>query len=212
VVHFDRLYDALVATPIILQVEPSTVELLDNLGLTMCRQVPEYARLLTTFIEGEPNCVLIVEFYGENDADLEAKIERLKTHLKNEKVGGTITPAITPQLQANIWKVRKVGLGLLMSIKGDYKPIPFIEDAAVPVEHLAEYVTRVEQFCNDLGTKWPITPTPARAVFTFVPSSMPKWPVRWTSCRRLTPFRRNYWASMAASFPASMATVARGVG
>ena len=153
VVHFDRLYDALAATPIILQVEPSTVELLDNLGLTMCRQVPEYARLLTTFIEGEPNCVLIVEFYGEDDADLEAKIERLKAHLKNEKVGGTITPAIAPQLQANIWKVRKVGLGLLMSIKGDYKPIPFIEDAAVPVEHLAEYVTRVEHFCNDLGTK-----------------------------------------------------------
>ena len=153
VVHFDRLYDALAATPIILQVEPSTVELLDNLGLTMCRQVPEYARLLTTFIEGEPNCVLIVEFYGENEAELEAKIERLKTHLKNEKVGGTITPAIDSQLQANIWKVRKVGLGLLMSIKGDYKPIPFIEDAAVPVEYLAEYVTRVEQFCNDLGTK-----------------------------------------------------------
>ena len=47
----------------------------------------------------------------------------------------------------------KLGLGLLMSVKGDYKPTPFIEDAAVPVEQLAEYVTRVEQFCHDLGTK-----------------------------------------------------------
>src|SRR6185503_16435406 len=44
-------------------------------------------------------------------------------------------------------------LGLLMSVKGDYKPTPFIEDAAVPVEQLAEYVTRMEQFCHDLGTK-----------------------------------------------------------
>jgi Fe-S oxidoreductase len=48
--------------------------------------------------------------------------------------------------------VRKVGLGLMMSIKGDHKPIPFIEDAAVPPEHLAEYVTKVERFCNDIGT------------------------------------------------------------
>jgi FAD/FMN-containing dehydrogenase/Fe-S oxidoreductase len=153
IVHFDSLYEALAATPIILQVEPSSVELLDNLALTMCHEVPEYARLLTTFVEGTPYCVLIVEFYGESQAELEAKLQRLKTHLNQEKVGCTaIVPATTPQVQANVWKVRKVGLGLLMSIKGDYKPIPFIEDAAVPVEHLAEYVTRVERFCNDIGT------------------------------------------------------------
>jgi FAD/FMN-containing dehydrogenase/Fe-S oxidoreductase len=153
IVHFDSLYAALAATPIILQVEPSSIELLDNLALTMCHEVPEYARLLTTFVEGTPNCVLIVEFYGESQAELEAKLQRLKTHLNQEKVGCTaVVPATTPQVQGNVWKVRKVGLGLLMSIKGDYKPIPFIEDAAVPVEHLAEYVTRVERFCNDIGT------------------------------------------------------------
>ena len=48
--------------------------------------------------------------------------------------------------------MRKVGLGLMMSVKGDHKPIPFIEDAAVPPQHLAEYVTKIERFCNDLGT------------------------------------------------------------
>lgn len=153
IVHFDSLHEALAATPIILQVEPSAIELLDNLALTMCHEVPEYARLLTTFVEGTPYCVLIVEFYGESQSELEAKLQRLKTHLNQEKVGCTaIVPATTPQVQGNVWKVRKVGLGLLMSIKGDYKPIPFIEDAAVPVEHLAEYVTRVERFCNDMGT------------------------------------------------------------
>jgi FAD/FMN-containing dehydrogenase/NAD-dependent dihydropyrimidine dehydrogenase PreA subunit len=154
IVHFDSLFEALAATPVILKVGPATVELLDNLGLTMCREVPEYARLLTTFIEGTPNCVLITEFYGESEAELEAKIDQLKVHLQKEKVGCTaVVPAINPQLQTNVWTVRKVGLGLLMSIKGDHKPIPFIEDAAVPAEHLAEYVTRIEEFCNDLGTK-----------------------------------------------------------
>ena len=154
VIHFDNLPDALLAVPVVLQVEPSAVELLDNLGLTMCRQVPEYARLLTGFIDGSPNCVLITEFYGESEAELRAKLDRLKVHLKKEKVAcTTIVPALTPQLQSDVWTVRKAGLGLLMSVKGDYKPVPFIEDAAVPVEHLAEYVTRIEKFCNDLGTR-----------------------------------------------------------
>lgn len=156
IVHFDDLYEALAATPVILETDPSAVELLDNLGLTMCRGVPAYARLLTTFIEGNPYCLLITEFRGETEAELQAKIQQLREQLIRRQVKFTsIVPAMTPELQSNVWGVRKVGLGLLMSVKGDVKPIPFIEDAAVPVEHLAEYVTRIEQFCRDLGT--PIT-------------------------------------------------------
>jgi FAD/FMN-containing dehydrogenase/Fe-S oxidoreductase len=153
IIHYDSLYEALSSVPTILEVEPSAVELLDNLGLTLCRNVPEYARLLQTFVVGRPNCVLITEFYGESDAELRHKVERLEQHLRAQGVPATtVVPALNAPLQNNVWTVRKVGLGLMMSIKGDHKPIPFIEDAAVPVEHLAEYVTRIEQFCNDLGT------------------------------------------------------------
>jgi Fe-S oxidoreductase/FAD/FMN-containing dehydrogenase len=154
IVHFDALYTALSAVPSMLAVGPSAIEVLDNLGLTMCREVPKYARLLSTFIEGRPNCVLITEFHGENQAELSAKIEQLKVHLRKEGAGETtVVSLLDPAKQQHVWTVRKVGLGLLMSIKGDHKPIPFIEDAAVPVEHLAEYVTKVEKFCNDIGTE-----------------------------------------------------------
>jgi len=153
IIHFDDLFTALSAVAAMLEIEPTAVELLDNLGLTMCRKVPEYARLLDTFVSGEPDCVLITEFYGESDAELKAKVARLEEHMRSQNTGAThITPAFDPALQANVWKVRKVGLGLLMSIKGDHKPIPFIEDAAVPPEHLADYVTKVEDFCNSIGT------------------------------------------------------------
>ena len=153
IIHFESLSAALTSVPTILEVQPSVVELLDNLGLTMCRDVPEYARLLDGFIEGSPNCVLITEFYGESDAELQNKLAKLQAHIKAQGVPFTAVINLTnPQAQSNVWTVRKVGLGLLMSIKGDHKPIPFIEDAAVPVEHLAEYVTKVERFCNDLGT------------------------------------------------------------
>lgn len=154
IVHFSALDTALLAVPAMLEVEPSAIELLDNLGLTLCREVPEYARLLSTFVEGQPNCVLITEFYGENDAELKSKVDRLEAHLNAQKVDVQhVTKAFDKQLQNNVWTVRKVGLGLMMSIKGDHKPIPFIEDAAVPPEHLAEYVSQVEEFCNELGNE-----------------------------------------------------------
>lgn len=153
IVHFDTLHTALTAVPPMLETDPSAIELLDNLALTMCRDVPEYARLLDSFIAGQPNCVLITEFVGESDQELRAKIERLKEHLARQGVGETaVVSAYDPVQQSKVWKVRKVGLGLLMSIKGDYKPIPFIEDSAVPPQHLAEYVEKVERFCNDKGT------------------------------------------------------------
>lgn len=153
IIQFDDLADALSAVPIILQVQPTAVELLDNLGLTLCRKVPEYARLLHTFLDGQPHCVLITEFYGHSERELRQRIDELQTLVMREKTGATqVTPAIESWRQANIWKVRKVGLGLMMSVKGDHKPIPFIEDAAVPPEHLAEYVIRLEKFCNDMGT------------------------------------------------------------
>ena len=153
IVHFDDLGTALSAVPAMLEVDPSAIELLDNLGLTLCREVPEYSRLLQTFLQGQPDCVLITEFYGESETELRDKVDRLEQQLQQEKTGATaVTRAFSPALQANVWNVRKVGLGLMMSIKGDYKPIPFIEDAAVPPEHLAEYVIKIEQFCNDMGS------------------------------------------------------------
>ena len=149
IVHFPSLQAALQAVPQILEVNPSAVELLDNIGLTRCREVPAYARLLSTFIEGDPNCVLITEFYGETTAELQALIQGLK----DLGVGTNVVPIFTAEGQTNVWTVRKVGLGFLMSVKGDFKPVPFIEDAAVPVEHLADYIHQVESFCSDIGTE-----------------------------------------------------------
>ena len=154
VIQFDDIYTCLDATQVILQVEPSAIELLDDMAMNLCRTQPKFARMLETFTEGRPNCILITEFYGESEAELKAKIDRLQAHLQTEKVGvSSVVPIFDPNIQGNVWAVRKAGLGLLMSIRGDHKPIPFIEDSAVPVEHLAEYVTRLNQFCHDLGSR-----------------------------------------------------------
>lgn len=152
IIHFDDLHSALSAVPIILETEPSAVEVIDNIGLTRCMAAPQYARLMRDFIQGAPDCVLITEFYGETESELHARIDELKQKVTPYSAG-PITEIFDPAIQKNVWEVRKVALGFLMSVEGDFKPVPFIEDAAVPVEHLAEYVGEVERFCNDLDTQ-----------------------------------------------------------
>lgn len=154
VVHFEDVGRALESVQVLLEQGPSAVELLDDLGLSMCRQSPMWRRKLETFVEGEPNCVLLTEFQGESDLELAHKVEEFIAFVRRRGVGaGAIVPVLTDAGQSDVWNVRKMGLGFLMSVRGDHKPIPFIEDAAVPVEHLAEYVTTVEKFCNGLGLK-----------------------------------------------------------
>jgi FAD/FMN-containing dehydrogenase/Fe-S oxidoreductase len=153
VIHYDDLFTALSSVPEILETDPSVVEVIDNIGLTRCQEAPQYARLVGSFVEDTPNCILITEFYGQSEAELHAKVAHLKNHLRRHQVGaGVVTSIFDAQGQQDVWTVRKVALGFLMGVEGDYKPVPFIEDAAVPVEHLAEYVREIERFCGGLGT------------------------------------------------------------
>lgn len=155
--HFSRLHDALAAVPTVLETGPSAIELLDPLSIRLGRDVPAYARLLKSFLaDDRAECLLITEFQGDSAAEVEAGIAHLQRHLRQADAPTlAVTTAISSEAQASVWQVRKVTLGLLMSLKGDYKPLAFIEDAAVPVAHLAAYVTQVEDFCRELGT--PVT-------------------------------------------------------
>ena len=152
IIHFDSLHVALSAVPSILETDPSAVELLDHLGMRMCRQAPQWRSKLEGFVDGTPECVLITEYSGQTNREVQSRVEALRTHLESARVGsGTVVSILDDDRQADVWAVRKMGLGFLMSVKGDRKPIAFIEDAAVPPEHLGEYVTGVEKFCNDHG-------------------------------------------------------------
>jgi FAD/FMN-containing dehydrogenase/Fe-S oxidoreductase len=151
--QFDELVAAMAATPVILEVEPSAIELMDRMLINLTRSQPGYAAQIA-FIEGDPAGVLAVEFYGESEAELEAKCARLEDHLRSRGVRTSAAPqrVMDAKRQADVWNVRKAGLGLLMSVRGDAKPIPVIEDVAVPVAHLAEFVGAVEELVAAHGT------------------------------------------------------------
>ena len=144
VVHFETLIASMEAMQPILECNPTAVELIDKTILDMARGSLEFSRL-TTFIQGEPAALLAVEFYGETQAELESQLEKLEKTLKSAGFGYAFVRCFTAEAKSRVWETRKAGLGLLMGMKGDAKPVGFVEDAAVPIAHLPEYVRRFDE-------------------------------------------------------------------
>ena len=144
VVHFETLVASMEAMQPILACQPTAVELIDKTILDMTRSSLEFSRV-TNFIQGEPAALLAVEFYGESEAELRAHLDRLEKTLKRAGFGYAFVRCFTAEEKARVWETRKAGLGLLMGMKGDAKPVGFVEDAAVPIENLPEYVRRFEE-------------------------------------------------------------------
>ncbi len=142
VLTFDSVAEACDATPWLLEHTPAAIELLPRTMLERAASIPAYARRLT-FVEDRPEALLVVEFSGDSRDKVYSAAHNLKAY-------GRILD--TAEAQDDLWAVRKVGLGLLMSVPGDTKPITFIEDVAVPVERLGEYVRKVEEILADQGT------------------------------------------------------------
>ena len=152
VVHYRTMIEALESTMEILSTGPAAVELVDKYIMDLTRASLEYARQMT-FVQGNPGALLLVEYHGTSREELVAKLDRLETHLRRQHIGIAFTRAVTPEEQQKIWKVRKAGLGLLLGMPGDKKPIAGIEDTAVPPERLAEYIKRFDQIVRSHGTE-----------------------------------------------------------
>ncbi len=153
-VHFDTLRASLEATPRILELAPAAIELMDKFLLDKTRAAAGYRDRLT-FVDGDPEAILVVEFVG-SERELGAKMNDLKAHLARLGFHGAVTIAETPAQQDDVWTVRKAGLGLMMSERSEAKPVSFIEDGAVPVEKLADYISDVERIIYENDTTYAI--------------------------------------------------------
>jgi FAD/FMN-containing dehydrogenase/Fe-S oxidoreductase len=146
VCHFPTLLGALDAVQHIVELAPSAVELVDENVLTLAAERPEFRSALSTFVVGAPKALLLVEFAEETaGADLSGKLKQLADLLGELGYPGGVVRAETASMQAAVWSVRKAGLNIVMSMAGPKKPISFIEDCAVPLEHLSGYATSVEE-------------------------------------------------------------------
>jgi FAD/FMN-containing dehydrogenase/Fe-S oxidoreductase len=147
-VHFSDLLECISTVAPILEHKPSAVEIMDEDVVIRARKNLSIAPL-TEWIEGNPKGILVVEFFGQSEGEVQLKAERLVADLKEKKRGYTWPILSAPADQGKVWAVRKNGLGLMLGIKGDRKPIPFIEDSSLPIEHLPEYIDLVLKFCKE---------------------------------------------------------------
>jgi FAD/FMN-containing dehydrogenase/Fe-S oxidoreductase len=152
VVHFRTITEALESSVEILSTGPTAIELQDKCILDLTRQSLDYSRQMT-FVQGDPGALLFVEYYGETPGELTAKLDRLEALCRRERIGTAFTRALTSEEQQKIWKVRKVGMALLLGMLGDRKPVAGIEDTAVAPERLAEFVKRLDAIVRAHGTE-----------------------------------------------------------
>jgi FAD/FMN-containing dehydrogenase/Fe-S oxidoreductase len=150
--HFPRFYAAMEATQHIVKLDPAAVELVDRTMIELARAIPMFKATVDQFVRGEPDALLLVEFAGDDGADALKRLKQLVELMGDLGFPGAVIEATEPQFQRAVWDVRAQGLNIMMSMKGEGKPVSFIEDCAVPLEHLAEYTDRLTGIFRKHGT------------------------------------------------------------
>ena len=142
-VHHKERNEAFKANLIALKFQPDAVEMTDNriLELTENNISQKNNRF---FLVGQPGAITIVEFARETPQEIETVTSDLINELKREGYGYAF-PVVTGRDISRVWALRKAGLGILRNMKGDAKPVSLMEDTAVRVDQLADYIDEIEK-------------------------------------------------------------------
>jgi len=157
IVNFASFYKAMDSAQHIVKLGPTAVELVDRTMIDLARSNPSFQKTIETALidprAKTPEAILLVEFSGESHAPLLEKLKALEELMGDLGLPGTVVTMPGASLQKNLWEVRKAGLNIMMSLKGDGKPVSFIEDCAVPLESLAEYTQALTDVFSKHGSR-----------------------------------------------------------
>jgi FAD/FMN-containing dehydrogenase/Fe-S oxidoreductase len=159
-VHFGSFHEAMAAAQHIVKLNPIAVELIDRTMLGLARDIAMFRPTVDAFLHGDPEAILFVEF-AEDEVENSRRLKALGELIGDlglawDKSGakwGGVIEVLDPKLQQSINEVRTAGLNIMMSMKEAGKPISFVEDCAVPLEHLADYTARLTEVFERNGTR-----------------------------------------------------------
>ena len=152
VLHFSTLRDAMEATVATLEHEVSAVEHIGEIIINQARRSLGFSRNIG-FLQGEPSDILVVEMTGDTTAEVQSKMSAFEQVISRTTNVFAVTILLEPAQQRQVWAMREAGLGLMMNVEGDSKPLPFVEDTAVSPERLPEYVERFDEVVRRHGTE-----------------------------------------------------------
>ncbi len=150
--QFPSFRRAMEAARHLVTLDPEAVELVDRTMIELGRSIPIYRSTIENILIGEPDSLLIVEFHGHEDAALLRGLDRLEEMMGDLGLPGQVVRVVEPAMQAAVAEVREAGLNIMMSMKGDGKPVSFIEDTAVDLADLADYTERLNEVFVRHGT------------------------------------------------------------
>ena len=159
--HFGSFARAMDAAQHIVKLGPIAVELVDRTMLGLARDIAMFKPTIDAVVRGDPEAILFVEFAEEDQYENLRRLIRLKELMGDlglgwDKTGakwGGVVDVFDARLQAAITEMRTAGLNIMMSMKEEGKPISFVEDCAVPLEHLADYTSRLTDIFEKHGTR-----------------------------------------------------------
>ena len=160
-VHFGSFRAAMETARSIVHLLPIGVELIDRTLIELARNIPIFRPTLDKFVRETPAAILLVEFGEADHEENLRRLQRLKHVIgdlgfawdkSGDKWGGVVE-VLSPELQAAIVDLRTSGLNIMMSMKDEGKPVSFVEDCAVPLEHLADYTSRLTDIFEKHGTR-----------------------------------------------------------
>ena len=137
--HFNSIDEALRANLIALKFNPSASELMDHYVLE-CTKANAAQRQNRFFVQGDPVAILVVELRSDNAEDLKNQAQACETAMRAAGLGYHF-PLITGADVKKVWELRKAGLGLLSNLPGDEKAVAVIEDTAVDVNDLPDFIS-----------------------------------------------------------------------
>ena len=137
----------------IVKLKPTTVELLDHNLISLAKDIPLYAGEIKKYIKGNPEAVLMVEFIDDDLDVARKKLKDLEYLMKLDNQNNDFTAYENLNDQKAVFEIRKAGLNILMSMKGDKKGVAFIEDCAVTLENLADYTERLRDVFRKYNTE-----------------------------------------------------------
>ncbi len=159
--HFGSFFRAMDAAQHIVKLAPIAVELIDHTMLGLARDIAMFRPTIDAVVRGDPEAVLFVEFAEDDQYHNLRRLMELRDLMgalgfgwnKTGAKWGGVVEIFDPKLQAAITETRTAGLNIMMSMKEEGKPVSFIEDCAVPLEHLAEYTAKLTDIFAKHGTR-----------------------------------------------------------
>ena len=152
VCFFKSFREAMSIVKEMVKLKPTTVELLDHNLIDLAKAIPLYAGEIKKYIKGNPEAVLMVEFIDDDINLIRQKLKDLESLVKSDNSENDFAAHENLKDQKAIFEIRKAGLNILMSMKGDKKAVAFIEDCAVTLEHLADYTSGLKDVFKKYNT------------------------------------------------------------